>query len=76
MMTQEIAIVTSGKFKGRKIILTGDKEATIAVVERINNNYGKACLIHEVFIKDQGCEKCKESERKYQRGSRRQITEI
>ncbi len=74
-MIQQIAIIKEGKLMGRQMVVPQDKDQTWAIVERAPGTMHRACLIHEKFIGKE-CDQCLESERKYSRGSRRQITEI
>lgn len=59
MSRQQIAIIQSGKFKGRKMVVPEESSSTVAVVEKTGGKFQKACLVHEEFILDQGCHKCK-----------------
>lgn len=58
-MHQEFAVIQSGKFKGRKMVVPKDQSDTVVVVERAPDKFQKACMIHEKFIQDQGCHECK-----------------
>lgn len=53
-----IGLIEEGLLKGRKFIIPSE-----VYVEKSGlpggNNFSKACLIHQKFIADQGCEECR-----------------
>lgn len=66
-----ILVIEEGAFKGLKMLLpTKDlnKPVHYALVEKGvmfgNPHFHSACLIHEEFTSDQGCEKCIAEEKK------------
>lgn len=46
--------ISEGKWKDRKMIIP-----KIIWVETSPNNYKKGCIIHQVFVPDNGCPECK-----------------
>lgn len=54
----KLGIVQSGAFTGRHIILPSLPQQRWVFIERGADNFYRACLVHEDWIADQGCDKC------------------
>lgn len=55
-----IGVIEEGKLKGRKFIIPGEVLVEKGTFIGGQEQYHKACLIHQEFIPDQGCPKCKD----------------